>query len=192
MLEARGVHIPHRHVCNSAGIIDFPNYAFDMVRSGIITYGMFPSPDTAARGLEFSPVLEWKAHVVSIQKLPKGWSISYGRTFTVEKENMRVATVSVGYGDGYPRALSNRGRVLIHGKFYPIIGLVCMDQFMVDISDSAENEIQVEDLVTLVGREGGNVITFDELAELSGTIHYELICNINGRVPRIYLGSNAV
>ena len=129
------------------------------------------------------PALSLKSHVVHIKAVEPGWGISYGQTF-VAKEKMKIATVSIGYGDGYPRMLSNKGYVLIRGKKAPILGRVCMDQFMVDVTHI--EGVEMEDVVTLVGKDGDECITVEELSEICGRFNYEFICDINKRVTRIY------
>ena len=184
MLEACGVEIPLKHVCNSAAIMEFDHHRFQMVRSGIITYGLYPSEEVKKSNLALKPALEWKAHVVHVKTAGPGLGISYGKTYVTDRPWTRIATVNVGYGDGYPRNLSNKGRVLIHGKSAPIIGRVCMDQFMVDVSEI--DDVKVEDEVTLIGRDGDEVISVEEAAGLAGTFNYEFVCGIGKRVPRIY------
>lgn len=173
--EAAGIHIPYRHCCNSAALCLDREKHSTLCRAGIILYGLKPD---GCQHLDFKPVMTVKSVVSMVKEIRKGETVSYGRTFTAEKP-MRVATVSAGYGDGYPRLLSNRGQVLIHGVRAPIVGRVCMDQFMVDVSH-IEN-VAVEDEVVLFG-EG---LELQELAELVGTIHYELACNVSPRVPRV-------
>ena len=182
-LEESGLNIPMKHVANSGAIIDMPEANFNMVRSGIITYGLYPSSEVQMERLQLTPAMDLKAHVVFVKDVAEGERISYGGTF-MTTQNTKVATVSIGYGDGYPRALSNKGRVLIHGEYAPILGRICMDQFMVDVSHI--NNVEQGDVVTLVGRDGGNVITVDEIAELTGTIGYEIICGFGKRIPRVY------
>lgn len=182
-LEADGIKLDTKHICNSAAIIDLPEKKYDMVRPGIITYGLNPSDEINKNVLNLKPALEFKSHISFIKTLPAGESISYGRTYTTDRE-CRIATVPVGYADGYPRLLSNKGRVLIHGKSAPIVGRVCMDQFMVDISHIPE--ACIEDDVTLIGEDNGAFISADEIAEKAGTINYEIVCGLSKRVPRIY------
>jgi len=184
-LEERKVNIPIRHICNSAGIMEFDRYRFDMVRSGIITYGMYPSEEVMKERLDLIPALEWKAHVIHVKDVEAGVSVGYGATFTTSRSVTRIATVSVGYADGYPRALSGRGSVLIHGKYAPILGRVCMDQMMVDVTGIPD--VKVEDLVTLVGRDGEERITMEDIADPAMRFNYEMVCNIGKRVPRIYI-----
>lgn len=182
-LKKAGVHIPIRHVCNSAGILKYPDYQYEMVRSGIITYGMYPSENVDKTILDLQPALEWKAHVINIADKAPGVQVSYGGTFVTEKDT-RIATVSVGYADGYPRSLSNCGEVLIRGKRAKILGRICMDQMMVDATGI--DDIQMEDGVTLIGRDGENFISIEEAANKSHRLHYELVCNIGQRVKRCY------
>ena len=186
LLEERGVEIPVKHICNSAGIMEFDHHRFQMVRSGIVTYGLYPSDEVVKENLPLKPALEWKAHVVHVKTAGPGLGVSYGKTFVTSAEETRIATISVGYGDGYPRALSNKGRVLIHGKSVPIIGRVCMDQFMVDVTGM--DDVQVEDEVTLIGRDGEEFISVEEAAALAGTFNYEFVCDIGKRIPRVYKG----
>ncbi|MDD7738541.1 MAG: alanine racemase [Fusicatenibacter sp.] len=184
LLLKENVTIPIRHICNSAGIMEFDHHRFDMVRSGIITYGIYPSPDVKKERLNLIPALAWKCHVIHVKEVGPGLGVSYGATYVTSKPSTRIATVSVGYADGYPRALSNQGRVLIHGQFAPIIGRVCMDQMMVDVSEIPD--VKVEDVVTLVGRDGENQITIEEVADPAARFDYEMLCNISKRVERVY------
>lgn len=183
LLEKEGVHIPIKHMCNSAGIMDFEDHRFDMVRSGIITYGLYPSEEVAKENINLKPAISWYAHVVHVKTVPAGEGVSYGATYVTERPT-KIATISVGYGDGYPRSLSNKGCVLIRGKRVPIIGRVCMDQFMVDVTELPV--VEVEDLVTLVGVDGEEHISVEEIADLSGSFNYEFICDIGKRVRRVY------
>lgn len=183
-LEEAGVEIPIKHLCNSAGIMEFDHHRYQMVRSGIITYGLYPSEEVDKTAMDLQPALTWKSHVAHVKTVKAGLGVSYGATF-ITRENMKIATVLVGYADGYPRSLSNKGRMLIHGKSVPIIGRVCMDQVMIDVTD-VEN-VQVEDEVTLVGRDGDEVIPVEELAAMSYSFNYEFVCDINKRVIRNYL-----
>lgn len=184
MLRERGVEIPVKHICNSAGIMEFDDYRFDMVRSGIVTYGLYPSEEVDKSRLPLIPALSWKSRVIHVQDVEAGLGVSYGATYTTEGPCTRIATVSAGYADGYPRALSNKGRVLIHGRYAPILGRVCMDQMMVDVSHIPD--VKVEDAVTLIGREGDRRITMEEVADPACRFNYEMACGISKRVPRIY------
>ena len=183
MLRRRGLRIPIRHLDNSAGIMNF-DFGYEMVRSGIVTYGLYPSDEVHTELLSLRPALQWHSRVSHIQLLPAGREISYGGTFVTEKPTM-VATVPVGYADGYRRSLSNRFYVLIHGKKAPILGRICMDQMMVDVTDIPETCL--DDTVTLIGTDGNESITVEEIAEAAGSFNYEFICGISRRVPRRYL-----
>lgn len=182
-LEENGVHIPVKHLSNSAGIIEVPGAQYDMVRQGISTYGLYPSAEVDRSRLPLCPAMEIKSYVTYVKTLEAGVGISYGQTF-VTKERMRIATVPVGYADGYPRALSNQGYVLIRGKRASILGRICMDQFMVDVTDIPD--VTEGDIVTLVGRDKNECITVEELAAMSHSFNYEFICDIGKRVPRVY------
>ena len=184
-LAARGVRIPLRHVCNSAGIMEFDDHRYEMVRAGIVLYGIYPSEEVDKSRMALTPALAWKSHVIHVKEVGPGRPVSYGATFVTEKPCTRIATVSVGYADGYPRALSNTGRVLIRGRFAPILGRVCMDQLMVDVTDIPS--VQVEDVVTLVGRDGENAIPVEEVADPAGRFNYEMLCTITARIPRVYV-----
>ncbi len=182
-LDELGVKIPIHHLCNSAGIMRFPEAKRDMVRAGITLYGLYPSDDVAVEMTELRSVMRITSHISFLKTLPAGRRISYGGTFRTER-NTRVATIPVGYADGYPRLLSNKGEVLIRGKRAPILGRVCMDQFMVDVSEIPE--ACRGDEVVLLGEQGRERITAEELGQLSGRFNYELVCNFSGRVPRRY------
>lgn len=184
LLAERGVTIPLRHICNSAGIMEFDDHPFEMVRSGIITYGIYPSEEVKKERLDLIPALSWKSHVIHVKEVGPGIGVSYGATYVTEKPMTRIATVSAGYADGYPRALSNQGCVLIHGKKAPIIGRICMDQMMVDVTDIPD--VQVEDVVTLVGTDGDETITIEEIANPAARFDYEMLCDISSRVTRVY------
>ena len=183
-LEERKVKIPIRHICNSAGIMEFDGYRFDMVRSGIVTYGLYPSEEVQKDRLNLIPAMEWKAHVIHVKDVEAGVSVGYGATYTTSRPVTRIATVSVGYADGYPRALSGKGSVLIHGKRAPILGRVCMDQMMVDVTEIPD--VKVEDVVTLVGPDGNASISMEEIADPAMRFNYEMVCSVGKRVPRIY------
>ena len=184
LLAERGVTIPLRHICNSAGIMEFDDHRFEMVRSGIITDGIYPSEEVKKERLDLIPALSWKSHVIHVKEVGPGIGVSYGATYVTEKPMTRIATVSAGYADGYPRALSNQGCVLIHGKKAPIIGRICMDQMMVDVTDIPD--VQVEDVVTLVGTDGDETITIEEIANPAARFDYEMLCDISSRVTRVY------
>ena len=183
MLEERGVSIPLRHAANSASIMELPGTHLDAVRAGITIYGIYPSDEVDRNLMPMKPAMSLISHICYIKKVPAGTSISYGGTFVTERES-RIATIPVGYGDGYPRSLSNKGSVLIRGRRAPIVGRVCMDQFMVDVTEIEAEEF---DKVTLLGQDGEDAVTADELGRLSGRFPYELVCDISKRVPRVYV-----
>ena len=182
MLKARGVHIPIRHLDNSAGIMNFPNH-YEMVRSGIVTYGMYPSSEVSPELLNVRPALQWRSRVTHVKLLPAGKEISYGGTYVTARPTM-VATVPIGYADGYRRSLSGKFHVLIKGQKAPILGRVCMDQMMVDVTGIPG--VMPEDPVVLVGRDGTEEITVEQIAEAADSFNYEFVCGISRRVPRIY------
>ena len=185
-LEQQGVTFLLRHCANSAAIMEFPEAQIDMVRAGITTYGIYPSDEVDRKQLPLKPLMELKSRIVLIKEIKAGAAVSYGGTFVAQRPT-RVATIPVGYGDGYPRSLSNKGYVLIRGKKAPILGRVCMDQFMVDVTDIPEAREQ--DVVTLMGRDRDEFLSVDTLSELSGRFPYEFVCDIGKRVPRVYLES---
>lgn len=182
-LENRGIHIPVRHVANSAAILQFPEACLDMVRSGISTYGIYPSADVC-RKTPLRPALQWKSIVSFVKTIHPGVSVGYGGTFTAERETV-VATIPVGYADGVRRDLSGKGRVLVHGQYAPILGRICMDQFMIDVTDIPE--VCVGDEVTLIGRDGERELPVEEVANLAHSFNYEYLCGISNRVPRKYV-----
>ncbi|MBQ3504232.1 MAG: alanine racemase [Oscillospiraceae bacterium] len=183
MLASRGVHIPIRHLDNSAGLMNFPNH-YEMVRSGIVTYGMYPSSEVESKQLKLEPALQFLSKVTHVKLLPPGREISYGGTYVTTRDT-RVATVPVGYADGYRRSLSGKFYVLIRGKRAPILGRICMDQLMVDVTGIPETA--VGDRVTLVGKDGDECITMEQIAEAADSFNYEFVCGISRRVPRIYV-----
>lgn len=184
MLKATSIEIPFKHAYNSAGLIRFENEQLNVVRSGLITYGMYPSDYIKEMLPGLTPALSWYAHVIHIAEAEEGRGVSYGATYHTRGPSTRIATVCAGYADGYPRSLSNIGSVIIRGQLAPIIGRVCMDQFMVDISN-IEN-VKKEDLVTLIGKDGSFAILADDIAHFDNTINYEVTCRISPRVERIY------
>ena len=189
-LEELGVDIPVKHCSNSAAIVEgLDSNSLNMVRAGIAVYGLYPSDEVDKSRVRLRPVMGIKSAITYIKEVEPGSAISYGGTFVAEK-TMRVATIPVGYGDGWPRALSNRGEVLIRGKRARILGRICMDQFMADVTDIPE--AGEDDAVTLLGRDGEEEITAEELAERSGGFHYELLCNVGKRVPRVYISGGKI
>ncbi|MCI8864312.1 MAG: alanine racemase [Lachnospiraceae bacterium] len=183
LLEGQGVRVPIKHCANSAAILDLPGAHFDLVRAGISLYGMYPSGQVNKGKVPLQPAMGLKSFITYVKDVKPGQEISYGGTFTAT-EPMKVATLPVGYGDGYPRNLSGCGKVLIAGKPAPILGRVCMDQFMVDVSKIPEAVVDAE--ATLIGRDGGEQITIEDLARWGGGFHYEIACNLGKRVPRAY------
>ena len=182
MLQQRGVEVPIRHLDNSAGLMNFDRH-YHMVRSGIVTYGMYPSDEVNVNDLSIRPALQWLSRITHLKTLPAGREISYGGTFVTTRET-RVATVPVGYADGYRRSLSGKFYVLIRGKKAPILGRVCMDQMMVDVTDIPD--VTPRDQVVLVGRSGDEEITMEQIAAAADSFNYEFVCGISRRVPRIY------
>lgn len=183
ILEKTGREIPLRHCSNSAGIVELPQANMDMVRAGITLYGLWPSGQVRKDIVKLTAALSLYSHIVYVKEIEAGVGVSYGSTFVAEKK-MRIATVPVGYGDGYPRGLSGKGFVLVHGKKAPVLGRVCMDQFMIDVTHIPET--REGDRVTLIGSDGQEQITMELLGDLSGRFNYEFACNIGNRVPRIY------
>lgn len=183
MLRKEGVYIPLEHCSNSAGILEIPQANLDAVRAGIAMYGIYPSGEVSRLPVPLKPAMSLKSHIVYMKDVEPGVAVSYGGTY-VTKRRTRIATIPVGYGDGYPRSLSNLGYVLIHGKRAPILGRVCMDQFMVDVTDIPE--ARELDEVVLMGSSQDAFLGVEELGELSGRFPYEFVCCIGKRVPRIY------
>lgn len=183
LLKDRGVTVPVCHLNNSAGVMNFDRH-YDMVRSGIVTYGLYPSDEVDPGLLPLTPAMSWYSRISHVKTLPAGREISYGGTYTTTAPT-RVATVAVGYADGYPRSLSGKFYVLIHGKKAPILGRVCMDQLMVDVT--AIPEAQVGSRVVLMGADGNEVITAEEISAVAGSFNYEFVCGIGRRVSRYYL-----
>ncbi len=183
MLRARGLKIPLRHLNNSAGVMNFGGQ-YEMVRSGIVTYGLYPSDEVRKDLLPLKPALQWRSRVTHVKTLPAGREISYGGTFVTTKDTI-VATIPVGYADGYRRSLSGSFHVLIRGRKAPILGRICMDQMMVDVTEIPD--VIPGTRVTLVGTDGEETITMEEIAEKAGSFNYEFACGISRRVPRNYI-----
>ena len=188
MLRSRGVCVNIRHLDNSAGLMNFDRH-YEMVRSGIVTYGLYPSHEVDPALLKLTPALTWHSRVTHVKELPAGRPISYGGTF-VTKGPTRVATVPVGYADGYRRSLSGKFYVLIRGKKAPILGRVCMDQMMVDVTGI--EDVQLNDRVVLVGSDGTERITMEQIAEAADSFNYEFVCGISRRVPRFYRSGGVI
>ena len=176
--------LKEKHCSNSAGIIDVPEANFDIVRAGISTYGLYPSEEVDKTNVKLKPALALKSHVAFVKEIESGTPVSYGGTF-VAKEKMKIATIPVGYADGYPRSLSNKGYVLIRGKKAPILGRVCMDQFMVDVTQI--EGVSFGDKVTMIGKDGNEILPVEVLSELSGRFNYEFVCDLGKRIPRVYV-----
>lgn len=189
MLEERGLSIPIHHCSNSAGIVEVPEANMDLVRAGITLYGLWPSEEVDKSRIDLRPALSLVTHVAYVKELPAGRAISYGGTY-VTKEPRRIATIPVGYADGYARGLSNKGDVLIHGRRAPICGRVCMDQFMVDVTEIPD--VKSGDKVLLIGRSGKECITMEEVGERSGRFNYEFVCDLGKRIPRVYVHKGKV
>lgn len=183
MLRQRGVNVKIRHLDNSAGVMNF-QCKYEMVRSGIVTYGMYPSDEVDPSLLDLRPALRWESCITHLKTLEPGREIGYGGTYTTSKPT-RVATIPVGYADGYRRSLSNRFYVLIRDKKAPILGRICMDQMMVDVTDIPDAALN--DPVVLVGSSGAEAITVEQIAAQEDSFNYEFVCGISRRVPRIYL-----
>ncbi|MBU3108112.1 alanine racemase [Clostridium gasigenes] len=182
-LEKRGIKIKEKHLSNSAAILDMEEAYFDAVRPGIIIYGYYPSNEVIKEKINLKPALTLKSNIVHVKVLPKGEYISYGREFKTERESI-IATLPIGYADGYTRALYKKGRVIINGKSAPIVGRICMDQCMIDITDVGP--VKVGDEVILIGEDQGIKFNADDIAKLLNTINYEVLCLIGKRIPRVY------
>ncbi|SHH92178.1 alanine racemase [Clostridium collagenovorans DSM 3089] len=183
-LKEEGMSTPKRNLANSAAIIDMSEYQYEIVRPGIILYGYYPSKEVKYERLNIKPVMSTKTNIVHIKTIKSGEFIGYGRQFKVEKESI-IATLPVGYADGMSRLLSGKAKVLIKGQFAPVVGRICMDQCMVDVTDL--KDVKFGDEVILIGEDGNNKITADEIGELLGTISYEVVCVVGKRVPRVYI-----
>ena len=183
-LKEKNVRFTYEHCSNSAGIIDVPEANFDIVRAGVSTYGLYPSEEVDKTNVKLKPALALKSHVAFVKEIESGTPVSYGGTF-VAKEKMKIATIPVGYADGYPRSLSNKGYVLIRGKKAPILGRVCMDQFMVDVTQI--EGVSFGDKVTMIGKDGNEILPVEVLSELSGRFNYEFVCDLGKRIPRVYV-----
>lgn len=187
-IKGLGINPPLIHYGNSAGMIDFKQAHGDLVRVGIALYGLYPSDFVNHDLVKLKPSLTLKSHIIHVKDIHQGDKVSYGGHYEAT-EKRRIATIPVGYGDGYPRALSCKGRVLINGQFAPIVGNVCMDQFMVDVTDIG---CELNDQVTLIGVDGDQEITVEEIAEFRDTIPYEIICQLGKRIPRVYIRDDEI
>jgi alanine racemase len=188
-LERAGLKPPLEHAANSGAVIDMPDSHLDMVRPGIATYGLYPSDEVNQSKVELKPVMTLKSRIIHLKKVPAGFHISYGITYRTKKPTT-IATVPIGYADGFNRLLSSRGCMLVHGKRVPIVGRVCMDLTMLDVGAldvGALNDVMIEDEVVVFGQQGNETVTADELASTLNTINYEIVTSITGRVPRVFL-----
>ncbi len=183
-LNRIGIYIPVKHVCNSAGVIEFPEMHLNMVRPGIALYGMYPSDEVHKDRIDLRPAMTLKANIILVKDVETDTCISYGRIFKTQRQS-RIATLPIGYADGYTRLLTNKGKVLVNGQQVPIVGKICMDQCMIDVTD-VEGEVNVGDEVVLFGNQNGNEISIEDLAAKMGTINYEIACIIGKRIPRAY------
>lgn len=183
-LKMRGIEFKINHIANSASIMEFPEFNMDMVRSGISTYGIYPSDEVKKENLRLEAAMSLKARISYIKELPEGSPIGYGGTY-VTKAPAKIATIPVGYADGYKRSLSGKSDVILHGVRVPVVGRICMDQFMVDVTKAGDASIG--DWVTLMGKEGEEEITVEELSYMAGSFPYEFVCSISGRIPREYI-----
>lgn len=188
-IEDAGVSLPIKHISNSAGIIEDSDANLDMVRYGISMYGLYPSDEVQKDRLMLEPAMEVKTRVSFVKELESGVEVGYGGTFTTSRKT-KVATIPVGYADGYPRSLSNKGHVLIHGQSAPIIGRICMDQFMVDVTDI--DSVKEGDTVTLIGKDNGARISVEEVSNMAHSFNYEFVCDIGKRIPRVYYNNGQV
>lgn len=188
-MEEEGIHIALRHCCNSAAALELPEYYCDMVRPGIIMYGCEPSPDVDIKPYDLRPVMSLRCCIAHVKLIDAGATVSYGRHYTAPSRR-KIATLPVGYADGYSRILSGKVDVLYHGHRVPQVGAICMDQCMIDVSGEAN--VHAGDEVVLFGRQGDSFIPIEEIAAVCGTINYEIMCNISRRVPRVYMKDGKV
>lgn len=188
-LNKKGIKINTKHISNSAAIIDLPDLDYDAVRPGIITYGYYPSEEVNKDALELKRVMTLKTNVIHVKQIAEGECISYGRSFKTQRPSI-IATLPVGYADGYTRLLNGKAKVIINGKLAPVVGKICMDQCMVDVTDVGQ--VNVGDEVILLGEQNNIKFDADDIAELLGTISYEVICMISKRVPRVYIRDGEV
>ena len=189
MLELRGIAIKYKHVGNSASILDLPDFNMDAVRPGIIQYGLYPSNEVIKTRIDLKPVMSVKANIIHIKEVVEGTSISYGRKFVALRRS-RIATLPVGYADGFTMKLFEKARVIINGEFAPVIGRICMDQCMIDITDAGQ--VNVGDEVILLGSDGNLEISAEDIADLIGTINYEVVCMFSRRIPRVYIKNGGI
>lgn len=184
-----GIKFEKKHIGNSAAVMDLPDFHYDAVRPGIVLYGYYPSKEVNMNKLYLKPVMQLKTNIVHLKKVPKGFSVGYGRSFITDRESI-IATLPVGYADGYTRALKGKAKVIVNDNFAPVIGKICMDQCMIDVTDIKDVEVGNE--VVLIGNSGEKKFDADDIAEAIGTINYEVICMISRRVPRVYIKDGTV
>lgn len=189
-LNRIGILIPIRHISNSAAILQYPEFSMELVRPGIILYGIYPSEEVRKVDADFKPAMTLKTNIAMIKWVEAGTAISYGRKFTTRRKSL-IATIPVGYADGYSKLLTGKGRVLVNGQFAPVVGSICMDQCMIDVTE-IDGDVKTGDEVVLLGKQGNREITAQELAGYIGTIPYEIICIIGKRVPRVYFKNGQI
>jgi alanine racemase len=189
-LNRIGILIPIRHISNSAAILQYPEFSMELVRPGIILYGIYPSEEVRKVDADFKPAMTLKTNIAMIKWVEAGTAISYGRKFTTGRKSL-IATIPVGYADGYSKLLTGKGRVLVNGQFAPVVGSICMDQCMIDVTE-IDGDVKTGDEVVLLGKQGNREITAQELAGYIGTIPYEIICIIGKRVPRVYFKNGQI
>ena len=183
-LTDAGVDIPHRTLSNSAAVMEIASAHYDMVRPGIILYGCYPSDEVDKNQLSIRPAMSVKANIVQLKKVPAGTSVSYGRKYTATKDSL-IATIPIGYADGFPRPYSSKGKVIVNGVYAPIAGNICMDQCMIDVTHVPY--VKLGDEVTIMGSDGICEILADDIAEATGTINYEIVCAFGQRLPKVYV-----
>ena len=188
-LVSKGVNIPLKHVSNSGAIIDMPNTYLDGVRAGIVLYGYYPSEDVLKQNLDLKKAISIKTQVAHVKILDKNEYVSYGRKFKTERKSI-IATLPIGYADGYSRALTGKAKVIINGKFAPVVGTICMDQCMIDVTDIGD--VHVGDEVIVLGKDKDLKFDADDMAKAMGTINYEVLCMIKQRIPRVYIEDGKV
>ncbi|AWK49650.1 alanine racemase [Clostridium beijerinckii] len=188
-LSSLGIEIPLKHVSNSGAIMDMPETYLDAVRAGIILYGYYPSDEVNKNNLSLKPALTLKASITRVQEMDEDMYISYGRTFKTERKSL-IATLPIGYADGYSRLLAKDAKVIINGKFAPVVGRICMDQCMIDVTDIGD--VKVGDEVILLGEQGNLKFNADDIAQIVGTINYEILCMLKYRIPRVYIKNGEV
>ena len=188
-LEEKGVCLPLKHIANSASIATLPHTHLDMVRSGIVTYGLNPSDEVNEKHISLKPAMTLKSRISHVKIMEEDGAISYGGHY-IAKKGQKIATVAIGYADGFSRVLSGRTKVLVNGELAPVVGNICMDQCMIDATNI--KDIKIGDEVIIFGSDGNNTISVDSVALLIGTINYEIVCSVTKRVPRVYIQNNKI